>query len=196
LKGNHSPKPPIMRKIVLLLLPAALLFACNANDATVKSSADSVTTETTKTEPETENVSLPYTVAQTPDWERGPLTNVAVAMNTLKAYVDGDMARIGQYLADSVAFYTDNVAFKGSRDSLVNFFTTYRSKTDSIDIRMHDYESVKSKSRGEEWVSLWYTETNQTKGGAMDSAMVMDDIKIVNGKVAIIDSKGRRLVKK
>lgn len=183
-----------MKKIVLLLLPAAFLFACNAHDATVKGTADSTTTTTTS--PETENVSLPYTVAPTPDWERGNLANVAVAMNTLKAYVDGDMARVGQYLADSVEFYTDNVAFKGTRDSLVKFFTAHRSKMDSITVKMLDYESVKSKARGEEWVSLWYTEADKAKGGATDSFMVMDDIRVVNGKVAIIDSKGRKLVKK
>jgi hypothetical protein len=62
-------------------------------------------------------------------------------------------------------------------------------------VRMQDYESVKSKNRGEEWVALWYTETVKLKGGKTDSAMVMDDIKIVDGKVAIIDSKMRRLTK-
>jgi hypothetical protein len=182
-----------MKKIVLLLLPTTLFFACT-NDATVKGTADS--TETTTKATETENVVLPYTVARTPDWERGSLSNVAIAMNTLKAFVDNDMTGIQQYLADSVEFYTDNIAFKGTRDSLAKFFTMYRNKMDTIDIRMHDYESVKSKTRGEEWVSMWYTETDQVKGGAKDSSMVMDDIKIVNGKVAIIDSKARRLTKK
>lgn len=181
-----------MKKIVFLLFPVVLLAACS-NDATVKGTADS--SAATNTGAETENVALPYTVAKTPDWERGDLANVAVAMNTLKAFVDNDMTGIQQYLADSVEFYTDNIAFKGTRDSLVKFFTMYRNKLDTIDIRMHDYESVKSKSRGEEWVGLWYTETDQQKGGAKDSAMVMDDIKIVNGKVATIDSKARRLTK-
>lgn len=185
-----------MKKIFFLLLPAAFLFACNANDATVKSSADSATTGTTETAPETENVSLPYTVAKTPDWERGSLANVALAMNTLKAYVDNNMAGVGQYLADSVEFYADNIALKGTRDSLVKFFTGHREKMDTITIRMQDYESVRSKSRGEEWVSMWYTETGHAKSGTIDSVMVMDDIKIVNGKVAVIDSKGRRLAKK
>ncbi|NTS39803.1 hypothetical protein HRG84_02705 [Flavisolibacter sp. BT320] len=185
-----------MKKVFLLLLPAAFLFACNADDATVKGTTDSTTTVTTEPSAESENVSLPYTVAKTPDWERGSLANVALAMNTLKAYVDNNLTGIRQYLADSVEFYADNVAFKGTGDSLVKFFTAHRSKMDTIAVRMHDYESVRSKSRGEEWVSLWYTETNRPKGMAMDSAMVMDDIKIVNGKVAVIDSKGRRLVKK
>src|SRR5829696_5658363 len=178
-----------MKKIFLPLLAAAFLFACNANDnATVKGVKDSTITITT---PET---ALPYTVEKTPDWEHGNPSHVAVAMNTLKAFVDNNMSSIGQYLADTVEFYTDNLAFKGSRDSLVKFFAKHRSLSDKIDIKMHDYESVKSKSRGEEWVSLWYTERDIMKDGKRDSAMVMDDIKIVNGKVAIIDSKARRLV--
>jgi hypothetical protein len=185
-----------MKRIISLLLPAAFLFACNANDATVKGSADSVNTASTETEPETETVSLPYTVAKTPDWERGSLANVALAMNTLKAYADNNMTGMGEYLADSVEFYTDNIAIKGSRDSLVKFFTKNRNLMDTVSIRMHDYESVRSKSRGEEWVGLWYTETDKIKGSPIDSSLFMDDIKIVNGKVAVIDSKGRRLVKK
>ncbi len=62
-------------------------------------------------------------------------------------------------------------------------------------MRMQDYESVRSKNRGEDWVSLWYTETTKPNGGKTDSTMVMDDIRIVNGKVAVIDSKMRRLTK-
>ena len=183
-----------MKKILFVLLSASLIVACNSNDSTVKGASDS--TDTAKPGTESENVSLPFTMTRTPDWEINTVSNVAVAMNTLKAFVDNDMTRIGQYLADSVEFYTDNLSFKGTRDSLVKLMTGYRNRFDSIGIRMHDYESVKSKARGEEWVGMWYTETGHAKGGAVDSSMVMDDIKIVNGKVATIDSKGRRLVKK
>ncbi len=100
-----------------------------------------------------------------------------------------------QYLADSVEFYADNMSFKGSRDSLINLFSGFRKTIDTMHIKMQDYESVKSKNRGEDWVGLWYNET-VTQGGKTDSTMVMDDIKIVNGKVAIIDSKMRRLTAK
>jgi hypothetical protein len=179
-----------MKKILLPLLAAAFLFSCNANNTTaVKGAADS--TATTKAEP----LNLPFNVAKTPDWEMGDPAHVATAMNTLKAFVDNDMTAIRQYLADSVEFYSDNISFKGTKDSLVKFFVTMRGKLDTIDINMQDYESVKSKARGEEWVSMWYVEADQAKNGTRDSSMVMDDIKIVNGKVAIIDSKGRRLAK-
>lgn len=193
---QSSPlKPHCMKKFLLPVLASALLIACNTNDtATVKAAKDSTTTTTTATT--TAPLNLPFTVERTPDWVPGEPAHVAVAMNTLKAYVDNNMSAIGQYLADSVEFYADAVAFKGTRDSLVKFFSDHRNLFSKIDIRMNDYETVKSKNRGEEWVGLWYVETSAMKNGSIDSAMVMDDIKIVNGKVAIIDSKGRRLTKK
>jgi hypothetical protein len=56
-------------------------------------------------------------------------------------------------------------------------------------IDMHDWESVKSKSRNEEYVTMWYTEKTTDLKGRKDSANYTDDVKIVNGKIAEIDSK-------
>ena len=178
-----------MKKIFLLLLPASLLFACNNESAT----AETTSSDTTATK---EAVNLPYAVDRTPDWEIGDNSNVAIAMNTLKGFEQNDMAAVASNLADSVEFYSDGFAFKGTRDSLIQVMTKYRNSYDTIIIRMQDYESVKSKNRGEEWVGLWYTETVTPKGGKTDSTMTMDDIKIVGGKVALIDSKIRHLVSK
>jgi hypothetical protein len=179
-----------MRKLFLPLFASAALVACSSNETTaVKRSTDSTSTPTAA------RPNLPFTVAKTPDWQPGDPSHVALAMNTLKAYVDNDTTALQRYLADSVAFYADNYSFKGPKDSLIRFLTDSRNQTGNIDIRMQDYESVKSKGRGEEWVGMWYVETDNQKGGAKDSAMVMDDIRIVNGKVAVIDSKSRRLAK-
>ncbi|MGI8599690.1 MAG: hypothetical protein ACR2KB_10570 [Chitinophagaceae bacterium] len=176
-----------MKKILLLLIPAFILLSCN-NEAT-----ETETVTTTDTTISNETLNLPYTVERTPDWERGDNAHVSVAMNTLRAFELNDMNSLQQYLADSVEFYYDNLSFKGSKDSLVSLFTRLRNGLDTMYVRMQDYESVKSKNRGEEWVGLWYIEAVKPKGGKLDSTMVMDDIKIVNGKVAIIDSKMRRI---
>ena len=183
----------MMKKIFLLLAPASLLlFSCNNETGT----AGNTNSDTTNASVSKAPANLPYVVDRTPDWEIGDGAHVAVAMNTLKGYELNVMTAVASNLADSVEFYADGVSFKGSKDSLVQMISTYRKGYDTVMIKMHDYESVKSKSRGEEWVGLWYTEINQPKGKAVDSFMVMDDIKIVNGKVAVIDTKGRRLAKK
>ena len=182
----------MMKKIFLLLVPASLLlFSCNNETGTIGTTNSDTSNSSVSKAP----ANLPYVVDRTPDWEIGDGAHVAVAMNTLKGYELNDMTAVASNLADSVEFYVDGVSFKGSKDSLVQMISNYRKSYDTVMIKMHDYESVKSKNRGEEWVGLWYTET-VTKAGKTDSAMTMDDVKIVNGKVALIDSKMRKLVSK
>ena len=177
-----------MKKLFVLLSIAIILFACNDNTAgSDTSSSDTSSSDASKKE----NVSLPYKVEKTPDWEIGSESNVAVAMNTLRAFETNDMNAIGQYLADSVEFYVDTINFKGTKDELIKLLTGFRSSLESISIEMKDYESVKSKNRGEEWVGLWYVEDIKPKGGKSFTQISMDDIKIVGGKVALIDSKSR-----
>ena len=176
-----------MKKIFSLLSFATFLVSCSNENANsdVSSSADTASKK--------ENVTLPYTVEKTPDWEKGSDANIAVAMNTLRAFEKNDMNTLGNYLADSVEFYVDTIKFKGTKEELIKFFSGFRGSLESYSVAMKDYESVKSKNRGEEWVGLWYVETMQPKGGKLDSILCMDDIKIVGGKVALIDSKSRPL---
>lgn len=181
-----------MKKMTWILLTGFVFAACKEDTDTKTIDANTDTTATTAKE----QVALPYSVEKTPDWEKGDDNNIVVAMNALKAFETNDLNNIGQYFADTVEFYYDNGAFKGSRDSLVKMMKTYRDDYSKVSVKMHDYESVKSKSRNEEWVGLWYTEIHTDKKGKTDSVMVMDDLRIVNGKVAELDSKTRRLAPK
>ena len=52
---------------------------------------------------------------------------------------------------------------------------------------MHDFESVISKDKKEEYVTLWYTEINTDKKGKMDSVAIINDLKISNGKIVSLD---------
>lgn len=174
-----------MRYAIILLLSSSLFFSCNEGEM-VKVASSETTSD--------EKVDLPYTVEKTPDWEKGPASNIALAMNTLRSYETNNFDAMKNLLADSVSFYFDNGYLKGVRDSVIAFMKEYRDGLSSVNINMRDYESVKSKSRGEEWVSLWYTETSTDKAGKTDSVMVMDDVMIKDGKVSVIDSKVRRLV--
>ncbi|HEV8273418.1 MAG TPA: hypothetical protein VGQ04_19020, partial [Chitinophagaceae bacterium] len=57
-------------------------------------------------------------------------------------------------------------------------------------------ETVISKDKKNEWVSLWYKEKWTDSQGKSDSIFHMDDVKIVNGKIAQIDQKSRKYMKK
>ena len=175
-----------MKKIFFFLLLVTAIVACN--NAPIETDPEEAKRDSLEN---AQRTSMPYNVPNQPDWERGSIENVAIAMRALKAYETADINAMQQLIADSVEFHTDNFSFEGTRDSLVSLLKSGRARYDSMAITMHDYESVKSKKRGEEWVSLWYTKTQ--KGSSVDSFMVMDDMKIVGGKVAEVDSKARRL---
>jgi hypothetical protein len=66
----------------------------------------------------------------------------------------------------------------------------------NMSIIMDDFESVISKDRKNEYVSLWYKQKWQDAKGVWDSLSVMDDLKIKDGKIASIDEKIRHYPKK
>ena len=60
---------------------------------------------------------------------------------------------------------------------------------------MDDYETVTSKDKKDNWVSLWYTQIMTDKKGNADSVYNMDDLKIDNGKIVVLDQKTRKFPK-
>ena len=58
---------------------------------------------------------------------------------------------------------------------------------------MSDWESVIAADKSEEWVTLWYKQYQTDKKGVTDSLGVVDDCKIVNGKIVVLDEKIQHL---
>ena len=139
--------------------------------------------------PDNGNVELVYTMKYVSDWVPGDPHHAAMVMKALKGCETGNINDTKQYFADSVAFIGDGYKFKGTRDSLMSEFNKDRAEYKEVAIAMHDWESVKSKSRGEEYVTMWYMQKSTDMKGRKDSANYTDDVKIVNGKIAQIDSK-------
>jgi hypothetical protein len=98
--------------------------------------------------------------------------------------------------ADSIELRFDNMTGKFSKDSVTRMFKADRGSLKAMQIDMDDYESVKSKDGKQEYVSLWYKQKSQDEKGNLDSVFCMDDIKMVNGKIASIDEKRRLFPKK
>jgi hypothetical protein len=138
----------------------------------------------------------PYTVKNPDTWEPGDKKHTLNVLKSLKAFETGNIDEAVSYFGDSVRLRFDELDEKVSKDTLKAMFTRWRGMSKSIKIDMGDWESVKSKAKNEEWVSLWYKQVNEDMSGKKDSLSVMDDLRIENGKIVELDEKTRKFPKK
>lgn len=143
------------------------------------------------TDASTSTKTYAYTTARPVGWEWGSDDNLTVAMNALKAYETGDMDACMKYFADTVRVEFDGFDKVMSNDSLKAMFKNQRATFKRVEIKMDDYESVKSKHDSIEYVSLWYKEIMEDMKGKVDSAETINDIRIKNGKINLLNEKIR-----
>ncbi|HNL65444.1 MAG TPA: hypothetical protein PKL81_10145, partial [Ferruginibacter sp.] len=127
------------------------------------------------------------------DWHPGDQKHAVTAMNALKAFENGDIAASMASFGDSINIRFDNFYQKFSKDSLTKFFTEERAKYNSVKIYMGDWESVISKDGKTEYVTMWYKQITTDKTGKTDSIAVVDDCRIMNGKIVELDEKIQRI---
>jgi len=172
-------------KQLLFISCIALLASCN-NTATTDTKNDSTGTATTTTEKKA-MPEMPYTLDKPyNNWQPGDQQHAHTVLTALKNYENGDIAACVKGFGDSVEVVMDGFSGKFSNDSLKTFFTAGRSQNTSMNIKMQDWESVISEDKKEEWVTIWYKEKWMDKKGKADSISVIDDCKIVNGKIAVL----------
>lgn len=175
-----------MKKILFIGGLAMLAIGCN-------NKTESKTDDSNAMSSSSEKIDYAYSPKNhEPDnWDRGDQKNVALVLNSLKAWADGNVDEAVKIFADTVAIAWDGFDGKVSKDTLRTWF----KHDDVVQIKMDDYETVVSKDKKENWVSLWYTEVHTDKTGKVDSVYYMDDLKIDNGKIVILDQKSRKFPK-
>jgi len=89
--------------------------------------------------------------------------------------------------ADSVIWRSDYVEGKFSKDTIRAMLNASWNQLSARKINMHDFESVISKDKKDEYVTIWYVETTTDKKGKTDSVAIVNDLKIVNGKIVALD---------
>ena len=77
-------------------------------------------------------------------------------MSALKAFENGDVPGSMKYFGDSIHLQFDALDKKLPADSMLAMLTAQRGLYKSMEIKMNDWESVISKDKQEEWVTLWY----------------------------------------
>lgn len=183
-----------MKRMFFIACTAMLALGCNNNAETKDSnSSDTSKTGDTKmadTKMSTANLEMPYTLERPyQNWQPGNPQHAVNAMKALKAFETNDIASAVSYFGDSVELRFDNYFAKVSNDSLKKIFTNWRANSTSISIKMSDWESVISADKKDEWVTMWYKEVQTDKKGKTDSLGTVDDCKIVNGKIVVLDEK-------
>jgi hypothetical protein len=175
-----------MKKLLLISCIALFAISCNNNDSKDAKPGDSTKMADTKMDtPE-----MPYKLDRPyQNWQTGNPQHALNVMKSLKAFENGDIAAAVSAFGDTVELRFDHYFDKLSNDSLKKMFTQQRADYTSIVVKMNDWESVISADKKEEWVTLWYKQIQTDKKGKTDSLGVVDDAKIVNGKIVLLDEK-------
>lgn len=175
-----------MKHFIGPVIMVSCLIGCSQPQSKPVESSATVAT------PQEEPVKYAYTIEHPDNWERGSLKNVEVALNALKEFENGNIPASVQNFGDTVKLEMDKFEATLGRDSLQAMFTKERGALKAVKIDMEDWESVISKDKQTEYVSLWYKQTITDGSGKVDSVECMDDLRMKNGKIVLLNEKIRQ----
>ena len=178
-----------MKNLILIFFAGVFFTSCDnkgtsTNEATKDTSTKAVTS--------TQKMNYPYTIEHPDNWEIGSNENTMNALMALKSFENGNVDETVKYFGDSVNLRFDGMDKKVSNDSLKAMFTKSRNALKNISIKMYDWESVVSKDKDEEYVTIWYKEIWEDAKGNKDSAALVNDLKMKNGKITELDEYTRK----
>lgn len=165
-----------MRKLLTVALMATIIFSCKNAEETKE-----VTTD----------VTYPYSLEKPDNWDIGSKENTLLVMSALKAFEENKVEDCLSYFADTVKWRADYMDQTLPKDSLRVAMTNLRNSLQAIQVKMGDFESVISKDKKDEWVTLWYTEIVTDKTGKTDSLAMVNDIKVSKGKIVELNESIR-----
>ncbi|MEO9022126.1 MAG: hypothetical protein ABI290_08345 [Ginsengibacter sp.] len=177
-----------MKKLITIFLGGLIFTSCNNKDT---STNEVVKDTSATTEVSTQKMNYPYTIDHPDNWETGSSENTMNVLSGLKAYENGNIEETIKYFGDSVQIRFDGLDKKVSSDTLKAMFTRSRGGLKSMSIKMEDWESVISKDKKDEYVTLWYREYWEDMKGNKDSAAMVNDFKMKNGKILELDQYTR-----
>ncbi|MEO6550044.1 MAG: hypothetical protein ABIN94_18725 [Ferruginibacter sp.] len=178
-----------MKQLLVNGFLVLLAFGCNSKSSTTETKATD-STSMAATPSADDNLTYAYTLERPyQDWQPGNKQHAVNVLKSLKDFENGDINSCVAAFGDSVELRFDHYYAKLSNDSLKKMFTKQRGELASTKVTMGDWESVISKDKKSEYVTMWYKQIETDKKGKTDSLSVVDDVKIVNGKIVEIDQK-------
>lgn len=176
-----------MKQVLVIAATVFFAFGCNNKSETTDTKT---TTDSTTATADVDTAAYPYKLEKPyQNWQPNDQVHAINVMKSLKAYETNDINACVAAFGDSVELRFDGYQEKVSNDSLKTMFTRTRGDLADLKIKMGDWESVISKDKKEQYVTLWYKEITTDKKGKTDSLSIVDDLKIENGKIILIDQK-------
>jgi len=174
-----------MKKVLILLFIPVYLWSCSGAGTTMPAAKDSSVAP---------KVTLPYTASYSSTFVPGKDSDVLTVLNSYKDWETGDMAALKTTLADSTEYiFPSGYDLKGSCDSVIKVFTKYRDSLSGVKLNLVAWTSNHSVDKGDDWVNVWYTETDTYKTGKVDSTNYEDDNMIKNGKIVWASSHQQKM---
>jgi hypothetical protein len=164
-----------MKKLFFVLIVPLCYAACTNNTATAPAVAPADTTAA---------ITLPYTASYSSSFVPGKQADVLTVLNSYKDWETGDMTSLKSTMADSVSYvFPSGFIFNNTLDSFMSLATRFRDSLSSVKINMIAWLSNHSVDKNEDWVNVWYVETDTYKMGKVDSVNFEDDNLLKNGKI-------------
>lgn len=179
-----------MKKLLVLFLGGLVFSSCNnpgssPNEAAKKDSATNTVN--------TQKLDYPYTIDHPDNWDIGSQQNTLNVLKSLKAWENKNIDESIKYFADSIHIQFDGIDKTVPNDTLKAMFNQSAATTKSWLIKMQDWESVISRDKNDEYVTLWYRQYRENMKGIKDSVDIINDLKMKDGKIIGLDEYTRKL---
>jgi hypothetical protein len=112
----------------------------------------------------------------------------------MKDWEDNKVDNAPAYFGDTVAYYFFNGAKLNLKlDGFIKVLHQFRDSLSSVKTEVAGWDNLHSTDKNQDWVHVWYKETDTYKNGKVDSAFYYDDNLIKNGKIVYVMNARRSL---
>ena len=169
-------------RLLIFLLPLAMLSACNSEDkANVKSATSTDSSSTT-------TVVYPYEITYSSQFAISDPAQSKIILDLWKDFDQGNLSNSADKFADSVSMYlAEGAVMHTSRDSMIAMTQRYRNSFSKVESRVAAVLPARSTDKNENWVSVWGTEYDTYPDGKVDSVNLMETWRFdSSGKVNLM----------
>jgi hypothetical protein len=171
-----------MKKIPFIFLICLSYVACNQKD-------NSNTGTVPQDSASAAGAGLPYKAMYSSRFVPGKQSDLINVLDSYKYWEGNNMKSMRNTFGDSVEFHHfSGFIFKNTGDSFVRHTAKVRDSLSKVEITMYAWMANHSVDQNEDWVNVWYEETDTYKSGLVDSAGYEDDNRLKDGKIVYVAS--------